>query len=119
MTVEETNPQLFQLPIGVYNLKVNGFYYFKSEDIKENKAPEITEYEVYIWSKPKRNCNHCYGRGYFGIDIKSTFYIPCRCIKAKFRPVGFRKEAIPPKPNYIPNETKIESTLLLEDKREE
>ena len=36
-----------------------------------------------VCKKPKANCNHCYGRGYSGRNLKTQQYVPCRCIKAK------------------------------------
>jgi hypothetical protein len=30
--------------------------------------------------KPNPSCHYCYGRGYVGIDIKSTSPVPCACI---------------------------------------
>jgi hypothetical protein len=29
---------------------------------------------------PKKNCNHCYGRGYEAFDSKTKMPVPCRCL---------------------------------------
>lgn len=33
-----------------------------------------------IIPSPKKNCNHCYGRGYTGKDIITQTYVKCQCL---------------------------------------
>jgi hypothetical protein len=63
----------------------------KPEQVRE-KARQMQEYfdkacemgvvdqASRIHPKPKKNCNHCYGRGYEGKDVNTGHYVPCRCL---------------------------------------
>ena len=33
-----------------------------------------------VFPKPKKNCNHCYGRGYVGKNINTQTYAKCGCM---------------------------------------
>lgn len=88
--IENQHPEIFKVPIGKFNVKDGSLNYF--ENLSETKEiPKVTEYEQYFWQKPKKNCRHCYERGYTGLDVLTKFYIPCRCIKPRFRTIGLRK----------------------------
>ena len=40
----------------------------------------ITQDWLKITPGPKANCQHCYGRGYEGRDVKSNTHVLCRCV---------------------------------------
>lgn len=48
--------------------------------IKMEEFRKLEKEERYIWNLPKKNCKHCYGRGYMGIDFKTQWKVPCKCV---------------------------------------
>ena len=34
-------------------------------------------------SDPKKNCKHCYGRGYIGFDTETGGFVHCKCVMRK------------------------------------
>jgi hypothetical protein len=61
-----------------FDVRTGAFRELKAED-------KLSNFEIKTASLPKPNCYHCYGRGYIGIDVKSGFKVPCRCLKGKHR----------------------------------
>ena len=60
-------------------------------------------------NEPKKNCKHCYGRGYTGFDIKQENYpVPCLCI--------FPAETREKQPNFASN-YKSKRRMMLMQKR--
>lgn len=61
-----------------FDVRTGNFREFKVED-------KLSNFEIKTVSLPKPSCYHCYGRGYIGVDAKSGFKVPCRCLKGKHR----------------------------------
>ena len=56
---------------------------------------------------PKKNCKHCYGRGYIGFDInKENYPVPCTCI--------YPSETRQQKPSLAPNYKSKRKMMLLQ-----
>jgi hypothetical protein len=56
----------------------------KTGEIRDFKEDEkVPDGFIELGRKPKKNCKHCYGRGYIGWEKFSGNVIPCRCVLKK------------------------------------
>ena len=47
--------------------------------LKFQEACETQDWNE-ISPEPKKNCKHCYGRGYDGRNVNTNTYVPCTCL---------------------------------------
>ena len=67
----------------------------------EDEIKNLDKYQIPLKSLPSTSCRKCYGRGYFGKDLKLNIFLVCKCMQKHINFDKFNQEITVETPKQV------------------